>query len=510
MLLLFLATQGCAVHTVAPPNPETSGPAAGEILLLHTNDIHGHFLPEEAKWLDGEPEIGGFAAIDEVVNQAEQVWGRDRVLLVDGGDLSTGTPLSDLHVRGSQGGAMLEFLEAIGYDAWVLGNHEFDKGFENIEAMVQASQVPVISSNLHSPDGGLALKGQLSSTIVKAGGVTVGLIGATTTGLDHLASPATMARIVVKDPIETVQAEIDRLDPLTDLLVVVSHIGLPADRALAQGVVGLDVIVGGHSHTRLEQFEIVNDVYILQAGSYGRSIGEARLQVKDDAIAAFEWRRKDLVADDERPPASADVTALVGKYEQMIEAEFGTEIAKLDYPMERSSAGASTLGNWITSQLRHATKSDVGLYNAGGIRADFSKGPITRGDVFQVFPFSNAVVQFEVTGSELLGIVLDNLNNNKDGKHGVMQTSGIRLTWQERLGSPEVVSFIVNGKAFSPEQTYTVATNSYVVEQAEKYLGGAVPKNPTPQGMTVYELALLAMESGRVQLDSSEPFQKVE
>jgi len=478
-------------------------------LLFHTNDIHGHFLPEKAKWIEGMPAIGGFEAIDAIVNRAEKEWGDDRVLLLDGGDLSTGTPLSDLRVRGFQGGAMLEFIEALEYDAWVLGNHEFDKGFENIQAMVAESVVPVLSSNLHAPEGGLALPGQQSSTIVDADGIRVGLIGATTTGLGHLASRDTMAHIVIKDPIETVQAEIDRLDPLTDLLVVVSHIGLPADRALAKGVNGLDVIIGGHSHTRMDSPEHVNGVYIVQAGSYGRSIGEARVRVEDDAVSLFEWRRHDLRLEGDLA-ASPAVAALVAKYRSEIETQFGREIGNLSFPLERSRQGASTLGNWITAQLRTATGADVALYNAGGIRSDLAQGPITRGDVFEVFPFSNAVVKFEVTGVELMGIVLDNINSNKDGNHGALQCSGIALSWRERMGSPEVVQLSVNGQSFSPEKTYTVATNSYVVAQAEKYLAGVAPKNSTPQGMTVFELAVDAITQNRLSLDARNPFERVD
>ena len=494
-----------------PTQAQVRVPKPGELLLLHTNDLHGHFLPERAKWLEGEPAIGGFQAIDAWVNRAEAEWGEDRVLLLDGGDLLTGTPLTDLEVRGFYGGAMLEFLEAIGYDAWVVGNHEFDKGFENAARMVQASAIPALSSNLLGVEGGTtAIEGLQESIVLDVAGIRVGLIGATTSGLTHLASAETMKNIDLREPIETVQAQIDALDAETDILVVLSHIGLDADRRLAAGVTGLDVIVGGHSHTPMQEAEQVNGTWIVQAGSYGRSIGQAVVSVTDDAVTGFDWDLHDLTAAAVPEGTSEEVSALVTQYEERLTAEFGQVVGEALDSLGRSYDGPSTLGNWITDTLRTQTGAHIGLYNAGGIRSDLAKGPITKGDLFQIFPFSNAVVTFEISGSELLGILLRNVQSAVDGSHGSMQLSGAQMTWRMKMGVPEAVSITVGDAPLDPGAIYTVATNTYVVDQAEKYLPGADPKNVVEKGMTVFDAALGAVKEGPVSVDSVFRLQQVE
>ena len=125
----------------------------GRLIIAHTNDLHAHYGPNRADWLEGTPDIGGFGAIGGHVAALHQEHGDDRVLVLDGGDVMTGTPLMEFEVRGARGGAMLELMETAGMDAWVLGNHEFDIGMEHISTIVSASQIPVLSANLDAADG---------------------------------------------------------------------------------------------------------------------------------------------------------------------------------------------------------------------------------------------------------------------------------------------------------------------------------------------------------------------
>jgi len=309
----------CLHIRAAPEQEQATGPQA--LTVLHTNDLHGHFLPERAAWIDGEPKIGGFAALDSWVQATEKERGEDNVLILDGGDLLTGTPLTDIEVRGSQGGAMLEFMELVGYDAWVVGNHEFDKGFENAAKLVSASGISVLSTNLDNREGGNAMAGLMDSVVVERAGLKIGIIGATTMGLGHLASAATMSQIQLSPLAESVQAEIDRLETETDLLVVLSHIGLEADRRLAEKVEGLDLVVGGHSHTHLSEPEQVNGTWIVQAGSYGRSVGQVTLTVEDDVIASFSGEVVDLVEEVVPDEVRPELEALVARYSNQSASE---------------------------------------------------------------------------------------------------------------------------------------------------------------------------------------------
>jgi 5'-nucleotidase/UDP-sugar diphosphatase len=482
------------LHVRHPPESEQAeGPRT--LTVLHTNDLHGHFLPERAAWIDGEPKIGGFAALDSWVQATEKAHGQGNVLMLDGGDLLTGTPLTDIEVRGTLGGAMLEFMELVGYDAWVVGNHEFDKGFENAAKLVLA----VLSTNLDNQEGGNAMPGLKDSVVFERAGLKIGVIGATTMGLGHLASAETMSQIQLSPLVESVQAEIDRLDPETDLLVVLSHIGLDADRRLADKVKGLDLIVGGHSHTHLSEPEQVNGTWIVQAGSYGRSVGQVTLTVENDAISSFSGEVVDLVAEVVPEKVRPEMAELVAHYSSQITSEYGQVISNAKATLGRSYHYESDLGNWITDVLREAGKSHVALYNVGGIRADLVAGEVTVGSIYEIFPFGNQVVTFELTGTEVLGVLLDNARTTLERDHGCIQLSGANMVWQERMGAPEAVEITVGGEPFDPDAIYTVTSNSYVAEQADRYLSGASPKNLKGLEQTVFDVALAAAKAGPIE-----------
>lgn len=491
MILLLLA---CAPK--APP-PAECAPPPGELLLLHTNDMHAHYLPERADWLEGEPSIGGFALLDAHVRAARAACAP--VALLDGGDILTGTPLSDLEVRGSRGGAMIELMEAVGYDAWVLGNHEFDKGYDNIAALVAASGIPALSANLHARDGGPAMPGLRPHHILEVNGLRVGVFGLTTEGMGHLAPLSVMERVRVEDAAQAARAQIAELDPVTDLIVALTHSGLEADRRLAEQVSGLDLIVGGHSHTPMREVEVVNGVPIVQAGSYTRSLGTLRLRVEGDALVGVDYSLVDMLPEAAPGAPSPEVQALVDRYAAQIEAEYGQVISEARVTLGRAYAAESDLGNWVTDVLREATGADLAVYNSGGLRADLVAGPVTRRALYEILPFGNMVVTFELSGEEVLGVLLANALAAQTGDRGATQISGARIVWQERLGAPEVVEATVGGRPLDPKATYTVASNSYVAERAARYLAGATAENLQALGRTDFDLVVEAAARGPIE-----------
>ncbi len=495
-MIAALALLGACQKPATVPEPP-AGLAPGQLLLLHTNDLHGHFLPGRAKWLDGQPDIGGMRELDAWVKALRAEHSLEDVLLLDGGDLLSGTPLTDIEVRGSRGGAMLEFMELVGYDAWVLGNHEFDQGFDNTAAFVASSRIPALSANLDAPDGsGPAMPGLRDSVVRLVNGLQVGIIGATTEGLGHLASPDTMARIDLRPVVETVAAEAARLAPDVDLLVALTHIGLDADRALAQAVPELDLIVGGHSHTRLEDPVMEGETAIVQAGDYCKALGMLFLTVGDDGVETLDYGLVDMVPGTAPGPTSDEMEALAQGYQDRIDADYGQALTEAPRTLGRNYSAESDLGNWTSDLVRHATGAEVGLYNTGGLRADITAGPVTKMDLFEVFPFGNQVVSFDLTGAELMSILLGNAIVTSEGDGGLIPISGATVTWREVLGAPELVTITVAGEPLDPERVYRCASNSYVVEQAERYLRGASPQHATPLGRTVFEVAVQAAAEG--------------
>ncbi|MCB9758721.1 MAG: bifunctional metallophosphatase/5'-nucleotidase [Alphaproteobacteria bacterium] len=483
-MTLLLALLACR-PPAAPVAP------SAELVLLHTNDMHCHFQPERADWLEGEPSIGGMALLDAQVRALRA--SSPASLLLDGGDILTGTPLGGIAARGADGGPMLEFMDAIGYDAWVLGNHEFDRGWDNVAALVEASQIPVLSANLDAPGGGPAFPALQDHVVLETGGLKVGVIGLTTEGMSHLAPLGVMDHLVVQDIVDTAQEQVAALEPQVDLIVVLSHVGVDGDRKVAREVDGIDLIVGGHSHTRLEQPVQEGDTWIVQAGSYTRNLGVARLGVVDGAVDHFSAELVDLLPETSPGPASEAVTALVDTYAAQIDAEFGEVLGTATSTLTRDYNHESPLGRWITDVLREATGADVALYNAGGLRADLVAGPISRRAVYEVFPFGNQAVTLTLSGAEISRILEENVDAAR-GDHASMQVSGASIRWK----GDAVVERTIGGAPIEPERLYTVATNSYVAERPDKYLANAVVKGLTSTGRTTFEIASEAASSSPI------------
>ncbi|MFT5683230.1 MAG: 5'-nucleotidase/UDP-sugar diphosphatase [Myxococcota bacterium] len=473
-----------------PPQAPVAQSTPGELVIAHTNDLHAHFLPEPAPWLEGSPSIGGFNAIDAHLRALRA--GGD-VLYLDGGDVLTGTPLMEFTDRGVEGGAMLSFLDAVGCDAFALGNHEFDRGFEHTAKFVAASPVPVLSANLQDALGAPVFEGLSASRVFEVRGVRVGVIGLTTASLARLTTGDTAARINVLRPEDAAAPLIETLALESDILVALTHIGIESDRALAAAIPELDLIVGGHSHTAVNPPEKVGDTWIVQAGSYGRQLGVLKMTVEDGRIATFEGALRDLTLDDLPAAPGAAVVALTERWRGEVDARFGQRIGTVPEDIRRGE-GESAMGRLSAEIVRQSTGADIGIMNSGGLRADLHAGDLTVGDLYEVFPFSNQIVTFQVSGEALVAMLLRSVARERADR-SPLQLAGVAYTWRLRLDAPELVSATIGGIPLDLDATYTVATNSYVAEQW-KYNLGVAPVGVSPAGTTVLDAAVVFAGTG--------------
>jgi 5'-nucleotidase len=496
LIAVLWALLGCQ-HPVAPP-PASAEVQPGHLIVAHTNDLHAHFSPGRADWLDGTPDIGGFAAIGAKVQQLHDENGDDLVLYLDGGDILTGTPLMEFEVRGAKGGAMLDFMETAGVDAWVLGNHEFDIGYDHVSKIVRASKMPVLSANLDSPDGSgtPGILGLQDHTVFHRNGMKIGVFGLTTTSLARLIGSGATAQLAVRDAIEVAREQVAALEPDVDLVIALTHVGLEQDKKIAEAVPGIDLIVGGHSHTSLTEPIKVGQTWIVQAGSYARQLGVVDITVRDGRIVEFSGVLQDLHLEG---MASHDPShALEKMWTERLEAHFGTQIGQLTGGnIDRKGGAESLMGRWASDTVRLSADTDVGIYNPGGLRADLVEGPLTRGDVYNVFPFGNTIVRFDMTGDQLVGLLLRNASAALNDNHPVMQLSGVTVSWALRAGAPELMDIRVGGQPIDLDETYTVATNSYIAGQWSYNLGFQ-PENVVRTDKTVYQAAVGRVEAGAI------------
>ncbi len=465
-----------------------------QITILHTNDIHGSYLPQVATWEKDKPMVGGFTALDYYVKQNRQ--GTERSLLLDAGDLMTGTLICDKEYQGAYGGALIAMMNKVGYQGWVFGNHDFDKGIDNLTSLMDMAQFPVVCANFERQNQPFARE---AYHIYDLKGLRVGVIGLTYFPMVGMVPPEKLDGYDSTDPVATVNSIVPQIDSLTDLIIVLSHLGIEGDRDLASRTSGVDLIVGGHSHTRLDTLELVNRVLIAQSGSNCRNLGRIDLIVAGDSVMSHTSKLIPLYTKGITP--DPQVAGLVDSFKTEIDKEYGVVIAQLKQDLQGQYRAESNIGDWIADAMKNRMKTDVAFLNSGGIRKNLNAGPVTKMDVYEMLPFDNKVVTFSLTGFQLTQIAEHNIGLEQGSYQGSLQMAGLSYTWKEEEGRPRLVEVNVNGVPVESEKVYTACSIDYVADSnSDKYFGFKVTDiKPTGLGLTQLILEA-AQNAGTIDL----------
>ena len=473
LLVLLLVAGGCAGGAPTGRAPAAGGESPADsvagvwITLLHTNDIHGAYAARPAEWLPGKPLVGGFAALAGTVAAIRDA---GPAILIDAGDLMAGTPLTSIEYRGVPGGGAMAFMNAVGYDAMALGNHEFDLGRDAVVGLIGLAEFPILCANLVASASGERFA-PAGHVILERAGVRVALIGLILDELVTVVASEPLAGLTVVPAIEAARDEVAALDAQSDIIVAVTHMGLEPSRAIARAVPGIDIIVTGHDHRRTDEPILDSGVLIVETGSRLERLGRLDLKVAGDRVVDHRFALLDLpAAAAERAPAA--VTALATELDARIQAEYGRVVAEVAVPLVRDSSRESNIGNWITDAFRAETGADFAVTNSTGIRADAATGPLTRFDIHSISPFPNSLCTFRARGEQLLAFARKNALKAVgagDGEKAIVQVSGLTYSY----GPDGAVSDLrVAGQPVEPERIYVGATSDFIaVSQADKYLG---------------------------------------
>jgi len=463
------------------------------VTLLHTNDIHGTYRATPASWMDGNPPIGGFPAASDFVRLERQ--DAPASLLLDAGDFMTGNPICDLEYQGVQGGGMVAFLNLLGYDAVCLGNHDFDHTRSVTAELVAMAEMPVVCANLLD-ESGRPFSGK-AYEIFERGGVRVGVIGLILENLPGYLGPGAVEGLRLERAIPAIDRVLDEVDRETDLIVLLTHVGVDMDEALAQQVGGrVDVIVGGHSHTRIEAPEKRHGIVVCQAGSNNRYLGRLDVLVRADTVAAYRGHLIPMWASEATP--RPEVEALAWEFDRRIDDLYGEVIGELKGDWFTSSSGESNAGSWIADRLTEAGGADVAVINSGGIRKHLPRGYITVLDIKEMLPFDNVLMTFECSGDELLRMAGLNAQAAADDGYGILQVSGIRYRWRRSAAGAAVLEKVtVGGRPVERSRTYRCAAPDYAVTHADRYFGFE-PANVRSTGLTVTDVIIDAVREAAV------------
>lgn len=448
-----------------------------EIVLIHSNDTHGVFKPYKIN-IDGKERlVGGMEAASHYLNQ---IRAREKnVLVIEKGDLLTGTLAVEIEYKGVIGGVMMEFLNRLGYDIWCLGNHDFDKGQSNALALAKLAKFPTVMANIvYKKSGRLFWKKPYR--VLKIEGLKVGIIAVMEENFLVEVQKENVEGLDVLPVITTLKSYIPRLDKKTDLIVVLYHGWFEQGVKIAESVPGIDIVLAAAEDG---QFKEVNGVLVQSIKGHLETLGYLKVEVEDDRVVNYE---KDLIwlwADVPLKP-SPRISALVKEVNRDIGLEYTKVIgrAKVDltiksYPRENSQP-ESSLGDWITDVMRWKTDAQIAFHNSGAIRANIMAGPVTKGQIFKVAPFHNILVVFKLTGQQIKDVLEYDVERGWDR----LQVSGLRYKHYPKESRPygkrifyiEVDGKILlkDGKLLHQDKIFTVVSNDYLVGQAkDKYFG---------------------------------------
>jgi 2',3'-cyclic-nucleotide 2'-phosphodiesterase (5'-nucleotidase family) len=255
-----------------------------------------------------------------------------------------------------------------------------------------------------------------------------------------------------------------------EVVIVLSHIGHAADRSLAEKVQGIDLIVGGHSHTKVSKPVRIGNTWIVQAWEHGKALGVIDLVWKDGKVIVGEGRLDEI-----RPvPGKEDpaIQALVGKYRLKVEAVLNAALgeAAIDLDGENVRLRETNLGNLIADIMRAASQADATIINGGGIRTSIKKGEIRVKDVYSVLPFDNYIVAVRLTGKQILGALDHGLSGIEEGEGRFPQVSGMTIGFSPSAPKGKRVKEVrIGGLPIDPGREYSVATNDFLAAGGDGY-----------------------------------------
>lgn len=441
----------------------------GTITVLHTNDIHAQFVPREIRPRDGEGEmryLGGVLALNYSINKIRKE--TNQVLVLDAGDFMTGNPISEIEYKGAQGGALIHFFNYMKYDGLTPGNHEFDISVQNARKLIDLSEFPVFSANLFTADGELFTDEPYH--IYKRGKLSVGVIGIIVDDLEGYLNMPQRHEVITHPALPIVDSLAKVIDPQTDLIMVLSHSGLDADKKLASQLgPEVDIIIGGHSHSRLKETIQLNRKYIVQAGSKGMNLGRMDITVASDTVQHLHYEMIPLW--NEGIEVDPILQKEVAVYENQIKKEYDRVIGELLTPWQREHGTESNLGNFIADCIRNYCNTDFAVINSGGIRQNLETGPIKKLDIKNILPFNNSLCKFEVSGTELMKMIENNASAGLNKTSGILQVSGLSYEYKKgENGQAVILKAEVQNKPIAMEKIYTGATVDFVITNGDKYL----------------------------------------
>jgi 5'-nucleotidase/UDP-sugar diphosphatase len=434
--------------------------------ILHSNDMHGDFLSEVQ---EGKGElIGGLALLSGYINQVRRE--EENVLYVISGDMVQGS-LIDSEYKGI---STMEIMNYLAPDVVSLGNHEFDYGLPHLLFLEKMANFPIVNANLYIKKYYKRL--MQPYLIIKKAGFDIMFTGIITEKvMDSISQDKLIGSFV---SLEEASAEVGKITDAyknddIDLTILLTHIGHESDIKLAEMLKpewGVDMIIGGHSHTILQEPAKVNNVLIAQAGVGTNQVGRFDIVVDDDTNSIVEYKWQLIEINNQLAEPDQELLKYIETYKKEVDRKFNTLISKLANKLTHPAREIeTTLGNFLADAFAQIAECDIMLVGSGSIRVKELGPLVTLGDLTACFPYDDSLTRFSVSGQMLKKIFSHMQPANRDGEGECYQVSaGVAAVYNDTEKKLESLSF--QGKPVEDASNYRICLQGYHVSQAETYL----------------------------------------
>lgn len=462
------------------------------ITFVHTNDTHSQIDPST-----GQKKEGGLverAALLELLRQEDP-----SLIYVDAGDMVQGSPYFNIY----KGEVEILAMNLQGLEASTMGNHEFDNGLDGLAQMYEAADFPILSCN-YDCEGTPLEHFIIRKMIIERNGVKIGMSGVTCNPYELIYSK-NWAGIKYLDPSEEANKVAAELrEEGCDLVVILSHVGyfesdtITGDRKIALQSKDIDLIIGGHTHTNLEDGVCLENtegkpVWITQTGGRTNPMGRVQITMQRAKDKTRKYEIKDVVIDKIKPNKydcskyGHEMKDFIMPYTTSMTEKMGTVIGTAAETMERKRP-QSLLGNFVADAYMelgkryYGKKMDCAMMNVGGMRSDLDKGDITIGSMYRIFPFENTLAIIEIKG-EYLSQLLKSLAGRK-----LEAMAGVNITLQTTNDKTVATKILVGGKPIDPKRIYYIATIDYLSEGNDGFHAFLNAEKITNTGITLRDL----------------------
>ena len=436
-----------------------------KLTILHSNDMHGDFLAEETD----NQLIGGVSMLSGYVSKVRRE--EENVLYCIAGDMFRGSVI-DSEFRGI---STIEIMNMLAPDVVTIGNHETDYGIAHLLFIEKCAKFPIINANLHINTNNARLF--KPHHIVNIGGMKVLFIGILTeTVLNQTKNEKLIGTFVdIHEAAREVARICNTYNALdVDCTVLLTHIGFEEDKQLAAQLdpaLGVDLIIGGHSHTFLEQPELVNGILVAQAGTGTDQIGRFDLEIDTDTNAIHSWTWQSVPICDDTCPKDPALEEVLTYYKSATDEKYSRLVTRLKRRLTHPSRIQETeLGGLFADIMKESLNLDIMLLGSGSVRNP-ELGPIVLlSDLTECFPYDDPVHLLRVTGAQLKRMIRFMVRDEVwEGAHCEFYqlSKGMRVVYDRATHSFE--TFSLDGEPVADDRIYKLGLQNFSYMNLEKF-----------------------------------------